>query len=160
MLCRLNRAFFLFSDSPPPSQFDQSVLNRGFEISRDDDLFIDTSSLSSNSSSSGYIVQSNESNDDFVQANDSREEVRSPFLRFLIDRTTRQVNTVEDTNDRVPSNPITHLRDYGAIKVFATATCPVCLDEYNPIVALQCGHCVCGPCFEQLGGYLTSDMDN
>ena len=136
---------------------DQSLLNRGFEISRDDDLFIDTSSLS-NSTSSGNIVQSND--------NDSRDiseeipEARSPFLRFLIERTTHQSNTADDTNTRVPNNPITHLRDYGAIRCFATATCPVCLDEYNPIVALQCGHCVCGTCFEQLGGYLASDVDN
>jgi len=137
---------------------DQSLLNRGFEISRDDDLFIDASSLS-NSTSSGNIVQSSNDNDG-RDISEEMPEARSPFLRFLIERTTHQVNTTEDTNHQVPSNPITHLRDYGAIRCFATATCPVCLDEFNPIVALQCGHCVCGPCFEQLGGYLaSSDMD-
>ena len=138
---------------------DQSLLNRGFEISRDDDLFIDTSSLS-NSTSSGNIVQSSNDNDS-RDISEEMPETRSPFLRFLIERTTHQVNTTtEDTNNPVPNNPITHLRDYGAIRCFATATCPVCLDEYNPIVALQCGHCVCDSCFEQLGGYLASDVDN
>jgi len=136
---------------------DQSLLNRGFEISRDDDLFVDTSSLS-NSTSSGNIVQSGNDNDS-RDISEEMLEARSPFLRFLIERTTHQVNTTtEDTNNQVPSNPITHLRDYRAIRCFAAATCPVCLDEFNPIVALQCGHCVCDSCFEQLGGYLASDQ--
>ena len=118
-----------------------------------------TSSLS-NSTSSGNIVQSSNDNDS-RDISEEMPEARSPFLRFLIERTSHQVNTTtEDTNNQVPSNPITHLRDYGAIRCFATATCPVCLDEFNPIVALQCGHCLCDSCFEQLGGYLASDIDN
>ena len=64
-----------------------------------------------------------------------------------------------NTADMKHTNPITHLRDYGALRVYATATCPVCLDEHEPIVALQCGHAICEEDYKRLGGYLASDKE-
>ncbi|EJK60740.1 hypothetical protein THAOC_18854, partial [Thalassiosira oceanica] len=59
-----------------------------------------------------------------------------------------------------PTNPLSHLRDYDARRVYANATCPICLeDDVNPIVALPCGHPMCEDCFRQLGGYLGCDKD-
>ena len=59
-----------------------------------------------------------------------------------------------------PTNPLSHLRDYDARRVYAAATCPICLeDDVNPIVALPCGHPMCEDCFRQLGGYLGCDKD-
>lgn len=58
-----------------------------------------------------------------------------------------------------PSNPLTHLRDYGALRVYATTTCPICLEDREPVVALKCGHCVCEDDFRRLGGYLASDRE-
>ena len=66
-------------------------------------------------------------------------------------------NRSSNTADMNNSNPITHLRDYGALRVYARATCPICLDEHEPIVALPCGHCVCDLDYKQLGGYLACD---
>ena len=37
-------------------------------------------------------------------------------------------------------------------KVFARASCPVCLETSEPVVALPCGHAVCEPCFGRLPG--------
>ena len=43
-------------------------------------------------------------------------------------------------------------------KVFARASCPVCLETTEPVVALPCGHAVCEPCFGRLpGGALLVD---
>ncbi|KAL7505057.1 hypothetical protein ACHAXN_003730 [Cyclotella atomus] len=56
-------------------------------------------------------------------------------------------------------NSVKQLRDYGAIKVFASATCPICLDECDTVVALKCGHCLCEEDYRQLGGYLASEKD-
>ncbi|KAL7552764.1 hypothetical protein ACHAWF_016013 [Thalassiosira exigua] len=58
-----------------------------------------------------------------------------------------------------PSNPLTHLRDYGALRVYARATCPVCLEEVEPIVALKCGHALCEDDYRRMGGYLASDRE-
>ncbi|KAL9188538.1 hypothetical protein ACHAXT_006916 [Thalassiosira profunda] len=55
------------------------------------------------------------------------------------------------------TNPLSHLRDYGALRVFAKATCPICLEECEPVVALRCGHCVCEDDHSKLGGCLASD---
>ena len=61
--------------------------------------------------------------------------------------------------DRTPSNPIKHLRDYGALRVYASASCPICLEDFNPVVALPCGHTLCEEDYKRLGGYLASDKD-
>ena len=61
--------------------------------------------------------------------------------------------------DKKKTNPITHLRDYGALRVYATATCPICLDVHEPIVALQCGHCICVEDYKLLGGYVACDKE-
>ena len=43
-------------------------------------------------------------------------------------------------------------------KVFARASCPVCLETSEPVVALPCGHALCEPCFGRLpGGALLVD---
>ncbi|KAL7476090.1 hypothetical protein ACHAW6_001970 [Cyclotella cf. meneghiniana] len=62
-------------------------------------------------------------------------------------------------DDSISGNPLTHLRDYGALRVYASATCPICLDNHDVLIALRCGHCVCEEDFRQLGGYLASDKD-
>lgn len=68
--------------------------------------------------------------------------------------------SVGRTTGRVQQrNTLRHLRDYGAIKVFASATCPICLDDCNVVVALKCGHCLCQDDFEKMGGYLASDKE-
>lgn len=63
----------------------------------------------------------------------------------------------EASNNAGPN--LTHLRDYGALRVFASATCPICLDKYNPVITLKCGHCVCEDDYRQLGGYLPSENE-
>ena len=62
-------------------------------------------------------------------------------------------------NNNSDRDRIKHLRDYGAIKVFASATCPICLDDHNVVVALKCGHCLCEDDFRNLGGYLESEKE-
>ena len=43
-------------------------------------------------------------------------------------------------------------------RVFARASCPVCLETREPVVALPCGHALCEPCFGRLpGGALLVD---
>ena len=37
-------------------------------------------------------------------------------------------------------------------RVFARASCPVCLETSEPVVALPCGHALCEPCFGRLSG--------
>lgn len=54
---------------------------------------------------------------------------------------------------------MTHLRDNGALRVYATTTCPICLEDHEPVVALKCGHCVCEDDFRRLGGYLALDRE-
>ena len=71
----------------------------------------------------------------------------------------RDTTNNDDEQQQTATNPLTHLRDYGALRVFATATCPICLEEHNPVVALKCGHIVCEADYEQLGGYLASDKE-
>ena len=43
------------------------------------------------------------------------------------------------------------------MKVFVSANCPICLDVYDVIVSLKCGHCLCREDYLQLGGYLASE---
>ncbi|KAL7469500.1 hypothetical protein ACHAXS_009763 [Conticribra weissflogii] len=58
-------------------------------------------------------------------------------------------------------SPIIHyLHNYGGLRVYATATCPICLEEVSPIVALPCGHPLCIDDYKRLGGYLSSDEAN
>ena len=44
-----------------------------------------------------------------------------------------------------------------ATKVFATLTCPICMEECSPMITLKCGHLYCEPCFNRLGGVLSSN---
>ena len=37
-------------------------------------------------------------------------------------------------------------------RVFARASCPVCLETSEPVVPLPCGHALCEPCFGRLPG--------
>jgi hypothetical protein len=39
--------------------------------------------------------------------------------------------------------------------VFLCGTCPICLEESSPVVALPCGHVVCKEDFERIGGKFT-----
>eukprot|EP00956_Cyclotella_meneghiniana_P045564 scaffold374499_cov106-Cyclotella_meneghiniana.AAC.1 len=55
------------------------------------------------------------------------------------------------TQQRNNNDSIKYLRDYGAMKVFASATCPICLDDHDVLVALKCGHCLCMEDFRELG---------
>ena len=40
--------------------------------------------------------------------------------------------------------------------VYATATCPICLVETNPVVALPCGHATCRNHFADIGGTINA----
>jgi len=85
----------------------------------------------------------------------------SRFRRMLLERqgAAPRGGSRNGNDDRAPTNPLTHLRDYGALRVFASATCPICLEDCNPIVALRCGHAMCEEDYKRLGGYLASDKD-
>ena len=48
-----------------------------------------------------------------------------------------------------PNCRSTHENACGS-RVFARASCPVCLETSEPVVALPCGHAVCEPCFGRL----------
>ena len=50
-----------------------------------------------------------------------------------------------------PNCRSTHENACGS-RVFARASCPVCLETSEPVVALPCGHAVCEPCFGRLPG--------
>ena len=41
--------------------------------------------------------------------------------------------------------------------VYATGDCPVCLEPCSPVVAMPCGHAICRPDFERLGGRLRAE---
>ena len=43
------------------------------------------------------------------------------------------------------------------LQVFASVTCPICLEEKNPAVALPCGHLLCRDDYARLGGRLSDD---
>lgn len=83
-----------------------------------------------------------------ARAGEEGESGMSRFQRLLLERQAggggpRAETSVRNSDpgggsNRATTNPLTHLRDYGAIRVFATATCPICLEECNPIVALPC----------------------
>ncbi len=49
-------------------------------------------------------------------------------------------------------------RSREGILVYAVATCPVCLLEICPVVAMACGHVTCREDFAALGGVLR-DLD-
>ena len=153
---------------------ESSLLRRDIEVEvvQEEDELSETSSLSmppfvehererDASSSTGQFGGYGNNNTNV----NGREPEVPPFLRYLMERTnpgrthqtTSSRNNNNDNHHHGPSNPLTHLRDYGAVRVFATATCPVCLDEHNPVLALKCGHCICEHDYEQLGGYLGSD---
>ena len=56
-----------------------------------------------------------------------------------------------------PNCRSTHENACGS-RVFARASCPVCLETSEPVVALPCGHALCEPCFGRLpGGALLVD---
>lgn len=57
------------------------------------------------------------------------------------------------------TSPLTHLRDYGALRAYTNASCPVCLEECEPTIVLPCGHCLCEEDFRRMGGYLASDKE-
>ena len=88
---------------------------------------------------------------------DYRTMVRTMFLPPVFDAAPTGGN-MRGNNDG-PSHPITHLRDFGALRVYAKSICPVCLEDYEPIVALPCGHCLCEEDYKMLGGYLASDKE-
>jgi hypothetical protein len=48
-----------------------------------------------------------------------------------------------------PNCRSTHENACGS-RVFAKASCPVCLETREPVVALPCGHALCEPCFGRL----------
>ena len=51
--------------------------------------------------------------------------------------------------------PICHKQHAGRAcvnRVFARASCPVCLEMSEPVVPLPCGHALCEPCFGRLPG--------
>ena len=50
-----------------------------------------------------------------------------------------------------PNCRSTHENACGS-RVFAKASCPVCLETREPVVALPCGHALCEPCFGRLSG--------
>ena len=50
-----------------------------------------------------------------------------------------------------PNCRSTHENACGS-RVFARASCPVCLETREPVVALPCGHALCEPCFGRLPG--------
>ena len=52
------------------------------------------------------------------------------------------------TNSNSPTSCCSH----GGRTVFCSATCPICLEESDPIIALPCGHVLCPDDFQQLGG--------
>lgn len=58
------------------------------------------------------------------------------------------------------SHLMQYLHNYGGLRVYATATCPICLEEVSPIVALPCGHSLCMDDYKRMGGYLASDETN
>ena len=68
-------------------------------------------------------------------------------------------NNNSDESHPESTNPLTHLRDYGALRVIAKANCPICLEFHEPVVALPCGHCLCEEDYGRLGGYLASDKE-
>jgi hypothetical protein len=55
----------------------------------------------------------------------------------------------------------THKCSHGATLLFIPADCPVCMEDGTgpPMVALACGHVVCPPDFQRLGGALHTDDD-
>eukprot|EP00956_Cyclotella_meneghiniana_P026162 scaffold55884_cov22-Cyclotella_meneghiniana.AAC.1 len=67
--------------------------------------------------------------------------------------------SITSTQQRYHNDGFKYLRDYGAMKVFASANCPICLDDHDVIVSLKCGHCLCREDYRQLGGYLASEKD-
>ena len=91
-----------------------------------------------------------------IELRRSMEERYSELFSFM-QNTGRGPQRSNDNSSG--SNRIKHLRDYGAIKVFASATCPICLEDHNVVVALKCGHCLCEDDFRNLGGYLASEKD-
>ena len=54
--------------------------------------------------------------------------------------------TREDNMITCPNCRSTHENACGS-RVFARASCPVCLETSEPVVALPCGHAVCEDCF-------------
>ena len=54
-----------------------------------------------------------------------------------------------------PNCRSTHENACGS-RVFARASCPVCLETREPVVALPCGHALCEPCFGRLSGSSTA----
>ena len=45
-----------------------------------------------------------------------------------------------------------HVCSHGGRVIFMKQDCPICWEEIEPLVAFPCGHGVCKPCFQQLGG--------
>ena len=126
---------------------------------QEDDEASETSSVSMSPLQQRDVLPPSSTNERNGRAVDSAEPY--PLLRHLMQQTNAQ--TQRDEQDETPNNeddqqqsnnPVTQRRDYGAIRVFASATCPVCLEEHNPVVALKCGHCLCEHDFENYGGYL------
>ena len=127
---------------------------------QEDDEASETSSVSMSPLQQRDVLPPSPTDERNGRAVDSSAEPY-PLLRHLMQQTNAQ--TQRDEQDETPNNeddqqqsnnPVTRLRDYGAIRVFASSTCPVCLEEHNPVVALKCGHCLCEHDFENYGGYL------
>jgi hypothetical protein len=103
------------------------------------------------------IGDNNESTTPEQQARIERSVVLSRFMHFVERRAAENETRLYNSN---PTNPIKYLRDYGALRVFASATCPICLeDNVHPIVALKCGHPICEDDHRRLGGYLASEEE-
>jgi hypothetical protein len=50
--------------------------------------------------------------------------------------------------------------DFDAREIFIKVTCPICLEECSPVVALPCGHILCKADYQRLGGFVRSVVND
>lgn len=157
------------SEIPITSRSNAGNESNGFPSTSMPSMFQNDNNSNSSNESTPSLVNPRSYSSASTDLNESYErEIERIVTRALnmsrsdLQRSEMQSSSSEQAPancDSISGNPLTHLRDYGALRVYASATCPICLDNHDVLIALKCGHCVCEDDFRQLGGYLASDKD-
>ena len=98
----------------------------------------------------------------------SARRMALPFLLMLLTESTERNENVKcpvcnaiHEKEEASSNDENSACSHGARLLFASADCPICMEERMepPLVFLRCGHVVCVDDFKRLGGQVASHDD-